>query len=118
MNAAPMGVPNQHATTFPIPATLSSRLKKPIPTIAPTAAWEVDTGSPMVVIIVTVIAAPREQTTANLRSRCVRPASVSIPALPSTTAPIRTKAEARKAAVENLSILDDTAEPNTLAASW
>ena len=36
-----------------------------MPTIAPTAAWDVDTGSAMVVMIVTVMSAAIEEITAN-----------------------------------------------------
>jgi len=41
-----------------------------------------------------------------------------MPARPSKSAPIITKTEAKQAAVENLTILDVTAEPKTLAAAF
>ncbi len=56
----PTGVPTQQTTTFPRPAKLSWRLRIPTPRMAPTTAWEVETGSPNSVIIVTVQAAAME----------------------------------------------------------
>ena len=48
--------------------------------MAPTAAWEVDTGRPRTVMIVTVTAAATVITTACSRSITVRLLRVSIPA--------------------------------------
>ena len=85
--------------------------------MAPTAAWEVDTGSPNQVMIVTVTAAATVITTACSRSICVRFFRVSMPACPSSRAPSTTQAAHRPAAVQNRTMREATAEPKQLAAS-
>ena len=60
----PIGVPTQQANTFPSPPRLIWLFKIPTPIIAPTTAWDVDTGKPRKVIIVTVTAAATDEITA------------------------------------------------------
>ena len=60
----PIGVPNQQMSTLLISDISNWRFMKPMPKIAPTTAWEVETGKPSSVIRVTVAAAATEDTTA------------------------------------------------------
>ena len=112
-----MGVPSQQTITFPSPPRFNWRFISPIPKIAPTTAWEVATGKPSMVMIVTVAAADREEITACCSVSDVNPFSVSMPAWPSKRAPIRTQTVAKPAAVRNFNMRDETADPITLEAS-
>ncbi len=85
--------------------------------MAPTTAWEVDTGSRNRVMPVTVAAAATEVRTAISRSMGERPCRVSIPCPPSRTAPRMTNRDARRAAFQKRIMWEETAEPNRFAAS-
>jgi len=118
MIAAPVGVPIQQITIFPNPFKLIWAFRMPIPKMAPTTACEVETGSLRIVMMVTVTAAATDEITACPRPKVVNPLRVSIPGCPDRIAPIMTKTDARTAAVQNLSILEETAVPKTLAPSF
>ena len=117
INAPPTGVVNQQINTLLRPARCSWLLIISMPIIAPTTAWDVDTGNPKKVITLMVSAAAIEDITAWKRSKEVKPFKVSIPAWPDISAPKITKMDASKAAVQNLIILDETAVPKIFDAS-
>ncbi len=84
----------------------------------PTTACDVETGSFKTVIIVTAMAAPSDEMPAAPRPRGDIVPIVSIPGLPWRTEPSMTKMDERTAAVMNLTILEVTAVPKILAASF
>ena len=114
----PIGVPIQHTIILPRPVSAACFCIIPTPRMEPTTAWDVETGSFRIVIIVTAMAAARDEIPAVPRSIADSLPIVSIPALPSRIAPRMTKRDARIAAVMNLTIFEETAVPNILAASF
>ena len=89
------------------------------PIIAPTMAWEVETGIPDLVIEYTATAADRAVMNAPAKVEIAPslPSVWEVP-LPDTTAPKMTKIEQTIAAVRQLTIFVPTAVPKTFAASF
>ncbi len=89
------------------------------PTIAPTIAWVIDTGSPLFVSRRTTASAAASATMnapAGASIAPSRPSVFDVPCAPAT-APMTTKTLPTSAAVRNFSIFVPTAVPNRFAAS-
>ena len=116
MTAAPRGVPTQQVTILARTLHWMPAPIKPVPKMAPTTAWLVETGSFLQVMIATVMAA------ANIvvkpwKDVCwVKPLKVWRPSLPSRRAPMITKMAVKIAAVRLLRGLGSSTTLSPLTA--